>query len=154
MGELIGTDRSLSPDAQATLNALAGTLIPASVEHNVPGADDPAIFAQIRNAARSLLEPVREGLRILDGLAVTTGFSGLDQAARLAVAEQFRTAHPELAGLAISLICQCYYRDERVLTSLGMAPRPPFPEGFEVEDGDWSLLDPVRARGPIYRAVP
>ena len=124
--------------------------------HTLPGSFyyDPAIFAQIRNAARSFLEPVREGLRNLDGLAATTGFSGLDQTARLAAAEQFRTAHPELAGLAISLICQCYYRDERVLTSLGMAPRPPFPEGFEVEDGDWSLLDPVRARGPIYRSVP
>jgi len=154
MSELIGTDRNLSADAEATLNALAGALIPASVEHDVPGADDPAIFAQIRIAAGSFLEPVQEGLRNLDGLAAATGFSGLDQTARLAGAEQFRTAHPELAGLVISLICQCYYRDERVLKSLGMAPRPPFPEGFEVEDGDWSLLDPVRSRGPIYRAVP
>jgi hypothetical protein len=32
-----------------------------------------------------------------------------------------------------------------------MEPRPPFPEGFEVEEGDWSLLDPVRARPKLYR---
>ncbi|MGH7054344.1 MAG: hypothetical protein ACREFK_16060 [Stellaceae bacterium] len=31
------------------------------------------------------------------------------------------------------------------MRSLGMEPRPPYPKGFEVESGDWSLLDPVRA---------
>ena len=51
----------------------------------------------------------------------------------------------------MSLICQSYYRDPRVLESLGTPPRPPFPEGYEIQQGDWSLLDPVRARGPIYR---
>jgi hypothetical protein len=35
--------------------------------------------------------------------------------------------------------------------SLGMEPRAPFPKGFEVEQGDWSLLDPVRARPKLYR---
>ena len=31
--------------------------------------------------------------------------------------------------------------------------RPPFPKGFDVEQGDWSLLDPVKRRGTIYRPV-
>ena len=44
-------------------------------------------------------------------------------------------------------------RSARVLESLGTPPRPPFPEGYEVDQGDWSLLDPVRNRGPIYRPV-
>jgi hypothetical protein len=35
--------------------------------------------------------------------------------------------------------------------SLGMEPRPPFPEGFEIEQGDWSLLDPVRGHPKLYR---
>jgi hypothetical protein len=37
------------------------------------------------------------------------------------------------------------------MQSLGMEVRPPFPKGFEVEQGDWSLLDPVRVRQPFYR---
>ena len=53
----------------------------------------------------------------------------------------------------ISIILQCYYRDDRVMRSLEMEPRPPFPQGFEVEQGDWSLLDPVKRRGKIYRSV-
>jgi hypothetical protein len=51
------------------------------------------------------------------------------------------------------IILQCYYRDDRVMRSLGMEPRPLFPKGFEVEQGDWSLLDPVRARPTLYRDV-
>jgi hypothetical protein len=37
------------------------------------------------------------------------------------------------------------------MRSLGMEPRPPYPKGFAVEQGDWSLLDPVRARPTLYR---
>src|SRR6516162_1999713 len=40
---------------------------------------------------------------------------------------------------------------DRVMRSLGLEPRPPYPKGFEVEQGDWSLLDPVRARPKLYR---
>ena len=39
------------------------------------------------------------------------------------------------------------------MASIGMEPRAPFPNGFDVQQGDWSLLDPVRARGKIYRDV-
>ena len=46
---------------------------------------------------------------------------------------------------------QCYYRDDRVMKAIGMERRPPFPLGFQVETGDLSLLEPVRARGKKYR---
>ena len=44
-------------------------------------------------------------------------------------------------------------RDDRVMVSLGLEPRPPFPEGHVLEQGDWSLLDPVRSRRPFWRQV-
>jgi len=40
------------------------------------------------------------------------------------------------------------------MRAIGMELRPPFPRGFEVAQGDWSLLDPVRARGRIWRDAP
>ena len=55
--------------------------------------------------------------------------------------------------LLMSNIVQCYYQDDRVLEALDIEPRPPFPEGHDVEQGDWSLLDPVRARDKFYRPV-
>ena len=54
----------------------------------------------------------------------------------------------------ISVVAQCYYRDRRVMSSLGIEVRPPFPKGYEVAQGDWSLLDPVRARAAFYRRTP
>ena len=51
------------------------------------------------------------------------------------------------------VVLLCYYRDDRVMRSLGQEPRPPFPKGHDVEQGDWSLLDPVKTRAPIWRPV-
>jgi hypothetical protein len=51
------------------------------------------------------------------------------------------------------VVLLCYYRDDRVMRSLGQDPRSPFPKGHEVEQGDWSLLDPVKKRAPIWRRV-
>ena len=154
MSELIGSDKPLAADAEATLQALVGAMIPASAAHNVPGADDPEIFADLLRSAASFLEFIAEGMRALDDSTANGRYLDLGSAERLTTAEQFRLAQPEAMGLLISLACQCYYRDPRVMASLDMPPRPPFPEGFEVADGDWSLLDPVRARGIVYREIP
>jgi hypothetical protein len=35
-----------------------------------------------------------------------------------------------------------------------MEARPPYPKGYQVVQGDLSLLEPVRARGKIYRDAP
>jgi hypothetical protein len=52
------------------------------------------------------------------------------------------------------VILQCYYRDDRVVRSLGLEPRPPFPKGHTLEQGDWSLLDVVRTRPKLWRDAP
>jgi hypothetical protein len=48
-------------------------------------------------------------------------------------------------------VLQCYYRDDRVIRSLGLEPRAPFPKGHVLEPGDWSLLDAVRSRPRMWR---
>jgi hypothetical protein len=49
------------------------------------------------------------------------------------------------------VVLQSYYRDDRVVRSLGLELRPPFPQGYTLEQGDWSLLDPVKARPSMWR---
>jgi hypothetical protein len=51
------------------------------------------------------------------------------------------------------VILQCYYRDDRVIAALGLEPRPPFPKGHSLQQGDWSLLDAVRGRPRMWRDV-
>jgi hypothetical protein len=145
--------QTLTPDESRSLRYVAGMMIPASSAHRVPGADDEAIFTDIVDSIGPDLASVKQALQRLESLAGGV-FADCGRAQQQAAA----TALQEAGGPALTaltrVIVQCYYRDDRVMRSLGMEVRPPFPKGFEVEQGDWSLLDPVRARPPFYRRVP
>ena len=75
----------------------------------------------------------------------------LDPARRDAVAREFRASGGEAAAVLVRVVLQCYYRDDRVLRSLGLELRAPFPKGYTLEQGDWSMLDPVKARPSTLR---
>jgi hypothetical protein len=133
--------------------ALAGQIIPASATYGVPGADDELIFSDILNS----LERDRDDVhRALADLAELSGgaFTDLDAKRRTEVANALRERGGLPLAALVRVVLLCYYRDDRVMRSLGQEPRAPFPKGHEVEQGDWSLLDPVRARPPIWRKVP
>jgi len=140
----------LTPAQRDDLRAIAGAIIPASMEFDVPGADDPAIQADIVATLGRDTGLVREAL---DGLARLAGspLAGLDPARREAVALELRAKGGAAVATLTRVLLQCYYRDDRVVRSLGLEPRPPYPKGHVLEDGDWSLLDPVRARPPMWR---
>ena len=143
-------DSPLTPAQSDNLRAIAAEIIPASAEFDVPGADDPAIQADILATLGRDAVLVREAL---DELARLAGqpFASLDPAQREAVATQLRAKGGAAVAALTRVVLQCYYRDDRVVRSLGLEPRPPFPKGHVLEDGDWSLLDPVRARPPFWR---
>jgi len=149
----IATDHPLTQIEQRALRTLAGIMIPANDEYGVPGADDATIFADILAAGRPSAQTVSAALRELDELA-NGRFSDLEASEQRAVAERFRVASSPLVGALVALVVPCYYRDDRVMRSLGMEPRPPFPRGYELAEGDWSLLDPVRKRPKLYRDAP
>ena len=67
---------------------------------------------------------------------------------------EFRATGGAAAATLVRVVLQCYYRDDRVLRSLGLELRAPFPKGYVLPDGDWSLLDPVKARGGTLRRAP
>jgi hypothetical protein len=58
--------------------------------------------------------------------------------------------HPFLARM-MTLIAQIYYQNPGVLRALNKEVDPPFPGGHDLEQGDWSLLDPVKNRKPFFR---
>jgi hypothetical protein len=92
----------------------------------------------------------------LDQLARLAGkpLAELDAARREIVAQEFRATGGVAAATLVRVVMQCYYRDDRVLRSLGLELRAPFPKGYTLEQGDWSLLDPVKARPPGLRRAP
>ena len=149
-----GADPITLPDDQVrSLRAVSGLMIPASSEYQLPGADDDVIFGDILRSIGRDAAAVRDALLALDQYGGAL-FADLPLQMRAAVADRFRRDRPALAGALVTLVAACYYRDDRVMRSIHMEPRPPFPKGFAVEEGDWSLLEPVLARGRIYRVVP
>jgi len=135
----------LTPAQRADLRTVAAMMIPASEEYEVPGADDAAIQADMLATLGRDTKRVAAALDYLARLA-DGPLAALDAQRREAVAREFRASGGVAAATLIRVVLQCYYRDDRVLRSLGLELRPPFPKGHMLPDGDWSLLDPVKAR--------
>jgi hypothetical protein len=133
-----------------SLRCVAEMMIPASAAHGVPGADDDTIFADIVDTIGLDAALVKQALEHLDTLAGGV-FADVDPTRRQAAAAALQDTGGEKLMALTRTIVQCYYRDGRVMRSLGMEVRAPFPKGYDVEQGDWSLLDPVRARAAFYR---
>jgi len=147
------TAPALTAEETRDLRCIAGIMIPASKEYGVPGADDATIVADMLGCLGRDLGDVRTALHALCDMA-GGAFADLDAARAEAVAMAFLERGDAAQATLGRVILQCYYRDDRVVRSLGLEPRPPFPRGHVLEQGDWSLLDPVRARAKMWRDAP
>tara|TARA_B100000676_G_C17960069_1_gene777021 strand:- start:531 stop:1001 length:471 start_codon:yes stop_codon:yes gene_type:complete len=156
VSDLIKSDNPFTEDELAAMRRVAGLMIPASEEFGVPGADDDAIFAAVALRCAEASDVLKAGIAAMESMAGERHDAryvelAADDAGKLAV--DLQGARESFMRLLMSNIAQCYYLDDRVLEALDIEPRPPFPEGHEVEQGDWSLLDPVRSRDKFYRPV-
>jgi hypothetical protein len=136
-------EQVLTPAQRDDLRALSGVIIPASDEYRVPGADDEKIQADMLKTLGRDTREVREALTLLAKLSEGS-FAALEPAQRLRTALRLRATGASCVATLTRVVMQCYYRDDRVVRSLGLEARAPFPKGHVLEHGDWSLLDPVR----------
>lgn len=143
-------ETALTPAEAECLRLLAGHMIPASEAHGVPGADDPAILADMMTAIGRDRDALKAILALVDK-AAGGRLADLTREAQAELLARMRADDAAQFAVVEAIVSRAYYRDDRVLASLGVEPRPPFPKGFEVEQVDLSLLEPVRRRGPIYR---
>ena len=134
----------LSAAELSALRDVAGTMIPPNPEWHMPGADDPTILADIARSIGRDLPLVREALK-----AIAARSAGGRPTEDLINAWYASGGAPAVAlGRAV---LGAYYRDDRVLVALGHEARAPFPKGYVLEQGDWSLLDAVRHRPLLWR---
>jgi len=142
----MGND-SLSEAEIGGLRAVAGAMIPANADLAVPGADDPAILSDLLKSLGRDLPLVRQALAEI----TAEGFARLDRDKReVLINDIYKNGGPPMAALG-RVILGAYYRDDRVLLALQQEARAPFPKGYTLEQGDWSLLDVVRGRPPLWR---
>lgn len=151
-------DAKLTPQSALTaaqlaiLDAVLNLIVPPSADGRMPGAAEVGVPAHLCVEAADALPALRAELDELERRA--RGFLALAQGERLSLIETLRTQAPAFMNRLAMETLACYYQHDRVLGGLGMEARPPYPKGYEVVQGDLSLLAPVRARGKIYRDAP
>ena len=146
--------KHVSEDDTKMLHALVEDMIPQSETHNLPSAGEELIFKDILEEARRNFSLVEKELCFLNEIAERMfgiSYKMLEDEHRHRVSMKFLISIKQSAIARIVL--QCYYRDDRVMRSLGMEPRPPFPLGYVIENNDWSLLESVKKNNKTYRSA-
>jgi hypothetical protein len=147
------TDQStFAEDEKHFLRRLADVVISEAQELALPGAGDAQIFARFLTKASGREDRIRSAMTdFLERSGGIAAITPLDDEAFHDIAMEWQNiSHPFLTRIT-SLIAQAYYEDPRVLRAYNKDARAPFPKGNDVAQGDWSLLDNVRGRPPIYR---
>lgn len=132
-------------------------LVPPRPERLLPGAGTLGVGAVVEHAAAGtpeLAQLLAHGLAALDDVARRSGaegFAALSPTARVVALRDVEQAEPMFLSTLLALACVGYYSAEPVVAALKGSARPPHPVGYELEPDDLSLLDPVRARGKLYR---
>lgn len=140
----------LTADEIDHLREIAGTMIPADAALGMPGADDPAILADIVRSVGRDLPQVRAAVAAI-GRKSGGAFATMSQDEREALINGYHAEGGAPAATLGRVVLGAYYRDDRVLVAVGHEARAPFPKGYVVEQGDWNLLNPVRQRAPFWR---
>jgi Gluconate 2-dehydrogenase subunit 3 len=139
------------------LSLVLDELIPPRPEGLLPGAGTLGVGAVVEHAAAGtpgLEQLLTHGLAALDDVARRSGaegFAALSPTARTAALRDIEQAEPMFIPTLLTLACVGYYSAEPVVAALKGSARPPHPSGYQLEPDDQSLLDPVRARGKLYR---
>ena len=149
MADVIQTDQPFSAQHRDILGKLSQAMIPASGD--APAASDAAIAAHLFELLAPHQTDIVFGLNRLGQMHDDP--LGLTEAEYLATFIELQKTAPVFAQhLQVSLLT-AYYQNPAALSAINVDPRPPHPAGRTVDDTDWSLLDPVKARQPFYREV-
>ncbi|MFT5173123.1 MAG: hypothetical protein ACI8W7_001294 [Gammaproteobacteria bacterium] len=152
----MATQHTLSAEQRGTLDIVLNLIIAPSKDRRMPGAAEYDVFAYIIEAAPSALPVLCVELDELNASAQSqfgTSFASLALSDAQNIVDERRRVDPQFMAELARQTVACYYQQDQVVTAIGMQARPPFPQGYDVHIGDLSLLDPVRARGQMYRDV-
>ena len=141
------------------LREVLDEIIPPSADGSFPGAGELGVGEQIEDMLAQQPEfgrVIEQGLASIRRLAESrdpSGFGGLSRSERAALLREVEAAEPAIFGALVLCAYLGYYTDRRITDRLGVR-NPPQPDGYELEPGDLSLLDPVRARPKLWRDPP
>jgi hypothetical protein len=145
-------DHGLSIEQRRTLASVLDEIIPPSADGRLPGAGQVGLDGAIEQALRGMPElraMIADGLAELERHADSAHgatFAALSSPDKVQLLNQQAFVLPLTFQTYVA-----YYQHPRVTAALGLAQRPPHPEGYAMEPNDPSLLEPVRRRDKMYR---
>ncbi len=151
------SEDQFSPDARETLAAVLDGIIPANDAASLPGAGSLGVASYletIQNRKPELVEVFALLINALDAFARARDcdrFAALPLPARAEALQEIARTHPGPFSSLLFHTYAGYYQEDRVLEAQGVPARAPFPEGYEMEPNDLSLLDAVRQRPKMFR---
>lgn len=152
-------DRGFTAAQKDALAAVLDAIIPPSDDGRMPGAGEAGVADYVDRALTDLPElraMFADSLAVLEGLAAerfARPLRELSAAEKGTVVAELAASEHALPPVVLLHAFAGYYQQPRVLEALGLEARPPHPRGYDLEAGDLGLLEPVRRRGPRFRAV-
>jgi hypothetical protein len=146
---------SFSKSERTLLRAALNRIIPA--QDGLPAAGDIGAVDSIETVVSGRGAERRGFLEGVGAIERTAGqmtdrdFRSLEPNEQDAVLRAVESARPDFFDELIRLAYRAYYGNTQIKLSLGLETRPPQPLGFALAPFQAELLDPVRARGPVYR---
>lgn len=136
------------------IELILDTMLPGDPELGLPPASTLDIEGyQLRYGVAQVFEQFVAVLERVANEKFGCPFEALDEAQRLAAINACKLADIRLFSAFLTHTLRAYYTDRRVLGCLSNDAVPPFPAGNPLGADDWSILEPVYERGPIYREV-
>jgi len=151
------TDEGLTADESQMLATLLDVVLPPTADGRLRGGGALGLGTHVERTVREtpMLQPVvAYGLGALAELATKrdpAGWAALSSDARAEVFREFASADQFFLPAFLYLAYSAYYQDPRVVEALGLEARAPHPKGYTMAPDDWSVLEPVRARGKMFR---
>lgn len=139
----------LTSGQRASLEIVLNMIVPPSADGRMPGAAEVGVPAYLYAEAPDALPALCRELEKLDRRSrerFARSFVELETHEHKSLIEEMRAQEPSFMSRLAMETLACYYQHDRVLEGLGMQARPPYPKGYQVVQGDLSLLEPVRAR--------
>ena len=154
MGE---EQRGFTDQELRILERVFDEFVPPSPDGLLPGASELGLGEHVDRALAptpDLRAIVAESVSALAELANRRHdrrFVDLPADVQAALLRELETTPQAFTPILALHVYTGYYRHPRVLAALGLAARPPHPEGYEMEPNDLTLLDAVRRRAAMYR---
>jgi len=144
-------------DHARTLASVLDEIIPPSDGGTLPGAGALGVASQLTQVIELMPElelVIAPGLVAADEQAMARhgrSFPELSREEKLGVLKSLDATQPAFVSTLAFHAYIAYYQHPRVVSALGLEPRPPHPQGHAMAPNDPSLLDAVRKRPKLYR---